>query len=1193
MVSEYSASAKSDGSGDATVAATEVQNGTAQRQQQQQQQRRQSVTTLNCSANGAGNANGGNNKMPNGGRQVCQNGTMPKLTDNNNNGIINNNSSRNSHSSCGTTISALSGLKNTGALNLYSTQQQQQEMNIGNTVAMMKHNGEKQPNGNTIRVGGGPPNAAAIESSGGKVNACSVVVLPLAAPPPPRSLYLFVSASPLLRTNMSSSPPLLRSASRRRHPQQSPPHSSGSTNANRHNSDENVDDEEEAAPLLQQRKQQAKKHRKTSQNFDEMADDSHQQSNDSGGGGGGGKKHNLEDGYLIVGKKDGGSSSINLHHQHRDHLEDLLAREANYSPFDTHLGFYGTAKGSQPSDEEEDDQYGGKIIGVRQTALNRFLLWLRRMRNELKDDFGSILLLLLLYLLQGVPLGLIAAIPLILQSKEITYSQQAVFSFAYWPFSMKLLWAPIVDSIYFRRIGRRKSWMVPCQYLIGLFLLVISYHVEEILGTEDKTGTKLPPNVYFLVCVFLPLNFLAATQDIAVDGWALTMLSRKNVGYASTCNVVGQTIGFFLGNVVFLTLQSKEFANKWIRSVPSDKGLVQFDGFVFFWGLVFLVTTTLVFIFKHEIDHSIVSQPHEKAENGHHNPMDDDSDSNNNDEELSLGVFETYAVLVKILCLKPMLIMVIVLLTGKIAFAATDGMTDLKLINEGLTTDKIASRSIFLTPLQIILPWVLGKQTAGPKPLNVFLWAYPYRLVMSLALALLVYWTPSFREPNGEYPYFYYAIWIGAYYLQQVSSYCIFLSMMAFNAQISDPKIGGTYMTLLNTLNNLGGNWPVTLFLSITDFFNRKNCVAKGTKIVLGVCTSKHDEELCKAGGDACEFVIDGYYISVAICVVVGLLWYRIFYRRIKYFQKIPRQDWRVIKTKSATAALPFKSICQNSVRTMRVVPIPANTDNYMYLIIDDDDKYQKGHRPAALVDPVNVEKCFEVVKAEGTLLEAALVTHHHWDHAGGTHQLAIKSRGEFSDFLRKQPLCIISGDAERVERTEKVIADGESVQLGTNLSVTAMYTPCHTSTHVCYYVVDQRTNERAVFTGDTLFVGGCGRFFEGTAEQMHHALNERLAALPDETLVYCGHEYTVANLRFALTVEPSNEAIRQKLDWAQAQRETNRWTVPSTIGEEKRHNVFMRVHCSAEVQQQCGTGTDPVAAMGRLRELKNAFKEK
>lgn len=101
---------------------------------------------------------------------------------------------------------------------------------------------------------------------------------------------------------------------------------------------------------------------------------------------------------------------------------------------------------------------------------------------------------------------------------------------------------------------------------------------------------------------------------------------------------------------------------------------------------------------------------------------------------------------------------------------------------------------------------------------------------MGVVFAGLVYWTPSFREPSGDYPYMYYVVWIGAYYLHQVSSYCIFLSMMAFNAQISDPKIGGTYMTLLNTLNNLGGNWPATFVLSVTDFFNKKNCVSVATK---------------------------------------------------------------------------------------------------------------------------------------------------------------------------------------------------------------------------------------------------------------------------------------------------------------------------------------------------------------------------
>uniref|UniRef100_A0A1I7V181 Acetyl-coenzyme A transporter 1 n=1 Tax=Caenorhabditis tropicalis TaxID=1561998 RepID=A0A1I7V181_9PELO len=203
--------------------------------------------------------------------------------------------------------------------------------------------------------------------------------------------------------------------------------------------------------------------------------------------------------------------------------------------------------------------------------------WFKRTHDTLKGDISSILLLLFLYLLQGVPLGLIGAIPLLLSGKHVSYGSQAIFSFAYWPFSMKLLWAPIVDSVYSKRLGRRKSWMVPCQYLIGAFMLFLSFKVNDIMGENGEGGS---PNVIFLMLIFLPLNFLAATQDIAVDGWALTMLSKKNVGYASTCNAVGQTAGYFLGNVVFLALESPGFCNDFLRSKENakDYGMVDLAG---------------------------------------------------------------------------------------------------------------------------------------------------------------------------------------------------------------------------------------------------------------------------------------------------------------------------------------------------------------------------------------------------------------------------------------------------------------------------------------------------------------------------------------------------------------------------------------------------------------------------------------
>ncbi|KAG0718846.1 Acetyl-coenzyme A transporter 1 [Chionoecetes opilio] len=140
----------------------------------------------------------------------------------------------------------------------------------------------------------------------------------------------------------------------------------------------------------------------------------------------------------------------------------------------------------------------------------------------LAKDRSSILLLLLLYVLQGIPLGLAGSIPMILQNRHITYKEQATFSLSYWPFSIKLLWAPLVDSVFLKQMGRRKSWLVPAQYLIGGFMLVLSSYVKDLLGEGDDHV----PNVPVITSVFFALNFLAATQDIAVDGWALTILFR-------------------------------------------------------------------------------------------------------------------------------------------------------------------------------------------------------------------------------------------------------------------------------------------------------------------------------------------------------------------------------------------------------------------------------------------------------------------------------------------------------------------------------------------------------------------------------------------------------------------------------------------------------------------------------------------
>lgn len=147
-----------------------------------------------------------------------------------------------------------------------------------------------------------------------------------------------------------------------------------------------------------------------------------------------------------------------------------------------------------------------------------------------------------------------------------------------------------------------------------------------------------------------------------------------------------------------------------------------------------------------------------------------------------------------------------------------------------------------------------------------------------------------------------------------------------------------------------------------------------------------------------------------------------------------------------------------------------------------------------------------------------------------------------------------------------------------------------HFQGHICYFVQTPSGDNKVVFTGDTLFLGGCGRFFEGTAEQMFSALVEKLSKLPDETKVFCGHEYSLQNLKFGNHVEPDNEEIKNKIQWSKAKREAGEPTVPSTIAEEKQINPFMRVNVEA-VQMFAKTSGDAIQTMTVIRKIKDSFK--
>ncbi|XP_023290092.1 acetyl-coenzyme A transporter 1 isoform X2 [Orussus abietinus] len=440
------------------------------------------------------------------------------------------------------------------------------------------------------------------------------------------------------------------------------------------------------------------------------------------------------------------------------------------------------------------------------------------------------------------------------------------FSFVYWPFSLKLLWAPIVDSLYSQRFGRRKTWLIPVQYLMGTFMLFLSGHVEYWLGDDHEK-----PNIGLFTMLFLALNVLAATQDIIVDGWSLTMLRRCNVGYASTCNSVGQTAGYFIGYVFFMALESPEFCNAYLRSEPSAKGIITLPGFLHFWGWIFIITTTLVAILKSE-------KIKKKDEY----------------RDLDNGVKHAYKVLWDIIKLPNIKIAILVFLTAKVGFSACDAVTGLKMIDAGIPKEKFALMAVPMIPLQIVLPLFISKYTTGLRPMDIYLKAIPYRLAFGLLAAFLVWITPSIIV-KGEIPVFYFIILTIIYMTHQICLSSMFVATMAFFAKISDPAIGGTYMTFLNTLSNLGANWPATAALWFVDALTFKRCNVDATN---DCSTTARQEECVSKDGGVCDIYLDGYYIESIICVIIGFLWFRWGRRKIDYLQKVQFSTWQVVGTR-------------------------------------------------------------------------------------------------------------------------------------------------------------------------------------------------------------------------------------------------------------------------------------------------------
>lgn len=271
---------------------------------------------------------------------------------------------------------------------------------------------------------------------------------------------------------------------------------------------------------------------------------------------------------------------------------------------------------------------------------------------------------------------------------------------------------------------------------------------------------------------------------------------------------------------------------------------------------------------------------------------------------------------------------------------------------------------------------------------------------------------------------------------------------------------------------------------------------------------------------------------------------------------------------KFATMSTPYlPPICASAcadVYMMRMFD-----DNYGYVIVDPETK------KAATVDPGEPQAVMNALGSIDCTLEQLLTTHKHMDHSGGNAAFA-------STFPK---VDIIGTKYEDIPAITKPVGDGDTFMLGA-LKVHVIYTPCHTKGHVVYYITGQRGSP-VLFSGDTLFVGGCGRFFEGTPDEMLKNM-DRLTTLPRDTLVFCAHEYTESNFKFLANVDP--DTCGAKYLEIKEVREKGGFTVPSTIGDELQTNLFMQ--CRTErVQQLLDCAGSPVDTMGALRSQKNSFR--
>jgi PAT family acetyl-CoA transporter-like MFS transporter 1 len=501
---------------------------------------------------------------------------------------------------------------------------------------------------------------------------------------------------------------------------------------------------------------------------------------------------------------------------------------------------------------------------------------------------------------------------------SMSYTQIGVFTLAAYPYSFKLLWAPVVDSFYFRALGRRRSWIVPLQLAAGVLMLRAGGWAEARLSAGDAGA---------VTALFFALVLLAATQDIAVDGWALTLLSKKNVGYAATCQTVGMNLGYFASFTVFLALNDGALCARLLpdraaaaagAGAAAAPPLVTLAGYMRFWGWAYLVITAALLAVG-ERGASAFGGPGGfggagRASRVARPPLLSADGRDDGDDGAAPGVplREAYAQLWRVACLPHVRLLAGVLVAARLGALPAESAAALKLLEKGASKEALAGLVLLEFPIELASALVAGRWAAAAHPLRPWLAGYRLRLAVAAATTAVVAAFPAGAAAPAAAPFAWAAL-AAVGVATSFASTLMFTALGDFYNRISDPGMGGAYLTLLNTLANVGVVVPKLFVFWAMDALTARRCVGVDAASGLadaalaapegaGACgpasAGGAADGACTGAGGACAVARDGFYVLSCAAVAAGcvlLAWLR---RALPRLEAAPASAWRARKSR-------------------------------------------------------------------------------------------------------------------------------------------------------------------------------------------------------------------------------------------------------------------------------------------------------